>query len=1327
MNRFAAPTLQSNPNPDDWDYFYRQFENYLTIVESTDAQKLPLFINSLGRDGVLLYDGLPEPKATFTDAIARFQDHFKKRTSILLKRKLFYEARQGIQETVTNFAVRLRRLSRECDFGPSAATLMRDIFVVGIRDDRLGERLLAEDAATLTFDIALSRAEAFERARLERGAVSSAETNSLQRRDHVAQTPQVNAVNRQRDSAKPNASKPPKQRQGIRCFRCDGPHKANDSQCPARDKYCNECKIKGHLAKCCNQRKTLNKVHCVEKEVIPGNYKSDSDDSCTNRYDLFYVNSFNSPTDFEALSRDILVQGIPVRALIDTGSQINVLPSNVVPSELLRKSSAKIFAYSGSPLSVLGETFVKLQYKSKVINAKFFVVDSEIARPLMSFNLCRELGLMQELAEQNVTQVAMIDTTLGSDHSLDQEIRTEFHDLFNGIGTLSTGDEYTITLSKDAVPYSPPARRLPPAIVPAVKLELDRMVSDNIIRPIEEPTPFCSPMLVAYRKNGDVRIVSDLRKLNEAVCREEFQIPTIEELAIKATGSKVFSKCDLKSGFWQVPIAKDSEKYLAFSTPVGRFCYQKLPMGLTSAPEFFSRVLNKVLEGIESVLIYVDDIVVCTDTVEKHKEVLCTVLQRLRNAGLKLNPDKCSFFKNEIDFMGHTWTAEGVQNSPDKIKALKQMTPPSDKQSLRSFLGLASYVGQSSIAHFSSQIEPLWAMLKDKDFQWSETNLKHFYNIRELLCSDTARPFYDPHKPVVVQTDACGQGLGGVLLQDDRPVVFVSRTLTETEKRYSQIEREFLAIAFCLNKLRQYLIGVNFRLMIDNKPIVQLFSKPIDRLSNRLQRWMLAIQHFSFSLAFIKNTDNILADALSRNAITDQPSDIELAEYTLCMLLSSSPIDLKSVAEQTTLDSTLSKVVKAVQQGWNSPESKALKPYFQQRHEIAVKFSKNIPILCLGSRIIIPTSLRNDLLETAHETHVGMTKMKAILRAYSYWPGMTADIENFVRNCVPCTVYQKRSDIAPLTPVAEKETKPWASIAIDLTGPSDVLDGKVLLTIIDLYSRYPECFILRSGTSLEIINKLRSVFARQGFPERIISDNGTPFVSKEFTDFLSLCGIESVHSSLYYPQGNSTVERLHNTIKSKLKRIRYDQAVPLQKVLDNIMFNIRSFPHDVTGQTPYFRLYGREMSSKLSKLSLTSGNNATCRKRNIPVEYGKKWTISREYKDGQQVFVRKGKGEPYKYVGVIIRKIGNGTYECEVEGRVCRFNQSHLKPRVSKTDQYDLENALKAYDSVVSKPIGNDVVNAPNDDVRPFTEVTSPPTLRRSTRSRHLPDRFIYA
>ena len=259
------------------------------------------------------------------------------------------------------------------------------------------------------------------------------------------------------------------------------------------------------------------------------------------------------------------------------------------------------------------------------------------------------------------------------------------------------------------------------------------------------------------------------------------------------------------------------------------------------------------------------------------------------------------------------------------------MPTPTDRQSLQSFLELAGYTGQHHILHYSRMVKPLWEMLqKNTPFEWTENRLQTYTyeRVHEALCGGNALAYCNANKPVIVHTDASGHGIGAAILQDRKPCIFASCKLTSMELHYSQIEREFLAIVFGLSRLKNYLIGVRFILMMDHKPIVQLFNRPIDALSNRLQRWLVAIQHFNFEIKHIKGTSNVVVDGLSRNPMLGHPMELETAEYTLCFLLKSLPIDLQQVAEATRTDNHLWTIVDAIKSDWSTLESKQLQPYF---------------------------------------------------------------------------------------------------------------------------------------------------------------------------------------------------------------------------------------------------------------------------------------------------------------------------------------------------------------------------------------------------------------
>ena len=428
------------------------------------------------------------------------------------------------------------------------------------------------------------------------------------------------------------------------------------------------------------------------------------------------------------------------------------------------------------------------------------------------------------------------------------------------------------------MPYAPPARRLPPALLPKVEATIAEMKKNGVIEEIHTPTDFCAPAVVVYKKSGDIRLCADFRQLNRFIKREQFQTPTFEELAVRMKSPRFFSKLDCRNGFWAIPVAEHSQNLLSFSTPFGRFRYRRVPFGISSAPEVFTKVMTSLLSGLNNVMAYVDDVILWAETIQEHDKLLTEVLQRIDDAGLALNREKCIFASSSVEFLGYEWSTEGIRPSKAKLQGLRDMPLPSDKQSLRSFLGLAAYLGQSNVPHFSSLAKPLYELASSgeaSEFLWTSQGRKAFSELRHTLCAMGARAYFDPNKKVVVQTDASACGVGAVVLQDNKPIIFGSRALTPTENRYSQIEREFLAIVFALKRFEYLLIGSKFELQTDNLPITKLFRKRIDALSNRLQRWMIAIQHFQFEVTHLRGSKNLVADALSRNSSQADPCDEE--------------------------------------------------------------------------------------------------------------------------------------------------------------------------------------------------------------------------------------------------------------------------------------------------------------------------------------------------------------------------------------------------------------------------------------------------------------------
>ena len=365
----SMPQLSPTPRADDWAYFKRQFANYLLIAEAKNSHHAPLLLNALGRDGLDIYDGLPDSKETYTDIVARFDEYFSGKASILLRRKYFFEARQIRTESVTEFACRLRRLIKECDFTAAiGATLLRDIFVVGIYSNILGERLLAEDASTLTFDKAINMAEAFERARSERqtveqcaiGLVSAVRDDTAGfRRVEERRCYNCKATGHVRNACPLTASReaskqllPKVSPAGAaclkRCYRCSSTeHLASSPTCPARNATCKSCGTVGHYQKACRKtRKEVGAIAASTQKLV--------NNECVDDYFAFRVATVCRVRK-SSMANVIRINDCVVSVLPDTAAEVNLLPRDACPQQQLEATDINLKAWGNFKLAVLGK------------------------------------------------------------------------------------------------------------------------------------------------------------------------------------------------------------------------------------------------------------------------------------------------------------------------------------------------------------------------------------------------------------------------------------------------------------------------------------------------------------------------------------------------------------------------------------------------------------------------------------------------------------------------------------------------------------------------------------------------------------------------------------------------------------------------------------------------------------------------------------------------------------------------------------------------------------------------------------------------------------
>ena len=411
--------------------------------------------------------------------------------------------------------------------------------------------------------------------------------------------------------------------------------------------------------------------------------------------------------------------------------------------------------------------------------------------------------------------------------SYEERIKAKYPQLFHGLGELE--GEYEIKLKPDAQPFAiMTPRRIPLPMKSKVKEELARMEKLGVIRKVDKPTNWCAGMVTVPKPNGKIRICVDLTKLNENVCRETYPLPKIDAL-LRETESTLFMNIDANSGFWQKKLAENFQLLTTFLTPFGRYCFQRLLFGLKSAPERFQKRMLNELEGLEGVICIMDDILVHGKTQKEHDERLEAVLTRLIRARITLNPEKCEFSRKQLKFAGHSLSAQGIGPDPDKTAAIEKMERPQNVAELRRFLGMINHQ-QKFIENLSEKTMPLRDLLSSKnEWHWGQAQEESFSRLKKEMTQAQVLAHYCSEKETIIFADASSYGLGAVLLQvqeDDtkKPIAYASRSMTSTEQRYAQIEKEALATTWACEKFADFVLGKEFLIETDHKPLVPLLG-----------------------------------------------------------------------------------------------------------------------------------------------------------------------------------------------------------------------------------------------------------------------------------------------------------------------------------------------------------------------------------------------------------------------------------------------------------------------------------------------------------------------
>ena len=798
--RLQPPSPFDFKTPDEWPRWKRRFEQFRLasgLASESDDRQVSTLLYCMGEEAedILASTNIAEAdRRKYSAVIKQYDDFFQVRKNVIFERARFNRRCQAVGESVEQFITSLYTLAENCDYGDLKDQMIRDRIVVGIRDQAQSERLQMDAGLTLEKAKTLVRqreAVHEQQILLKHGQKDDKSIDFL--RQGVPSKGKAPPRNRSQAPARK-----PRQTQS-KCSRCGkGPHTRQQS--PARDAECHNCKRKGHYS-----------AQCFHKAVAEVTIPPESD--VTDYYDVAYLNPVSSgQTTMWNCTVQLNDHEVPFK--VDTGAEVTVISEDQWKSlgmSEVKPPSKTLHGPDNKPLDVRGELHTTLSYRGRQCSQQVFIVKH------LQHNL---LGLPAIQALNILAQVQAVSTP----------IPEQYPALFTGLGTFK-GSSYEIKLKPNAKPcalFTP--RNVPLPLRKKVQEELTRMESLGVISRVEEPTPWCAGMVVVPKKSGSVRICVDFRPLNDNVLREVHPLPKVDETLAQLAGATVFSKLDANCGFWQIPLEESSRHLTTFITPFGRYCFNKLPFGISSAPEHFQRRMSEILQGQEGVLCHMDDVLIFGKNQQEHDSRLHSALQCIQAAGLTLNPDKCEFNKQSLTFLGHIIDAHGVSADPSKTSAVVEMKTPRSITELRRFMGMVNQLGKFTprIAEIS---QPLRELLSSKRaWVWGPAQAGAFKEIKAELARPTTLGLYNLDAPTKICADASAYGLGAVLLQqqhDDewKPVAFASRSMTETERRYSQIEKEALALVWACEKFADYVIGKAILLETDHKPLVPLLGK----------------------------------------------------------------------------------------------------------------------------------------------------------------------------------------------------------------------------------------------------------------------------------------------------------------------------------------------------------------------------------------------------------------------------------------------------------------------------------------------------------------------
>jgi hypothetical protein len=802
-----------------------------------------------------------------------------------------------------------------------------------------------------------------------------------------------------------------------------------------------------------------------------------------------------------------------------------------------------------------------------------------------------------------------------SNHSIPEEF-SEFADVFSKTSAdrlpEHTQYDHTIPLEPGSKPPFGPIYSLSATELKALDEYLKENLAKGFIRPSSSPAG--APILFVKKSDGSLRLCVDYRGLNKVTIKNRYPLPLIQENLDRLQSAKYFSKIDLRGAYNLIRIAAGEEWKTAFRTRYGLFEYLVMPFGLTNAPASFQQLMNEVLrEFLDiSVIVYLDDILIYSETREEHIRHITQVLERLRKHRLWAKAEKCRFFQNSVDFLGYIVSQDGVSMDPAKVKAILEWHSPKTIKDIQVFLGFANFY-RRFIKGYSKITEPLTRLLrKDTKFEWSDKAQKAFDTLKTAFTTAPILTHFDPQRPIVLETDASDYALAGIISHPDphgnlQPIAFYSRKFNDAELNYEIYDKELLAIIQCLKEWRAYCEGSSQKVTIysDHKNLEYFATSKV--LTRRQARWSEFLSHMNFEIIYRTGAQMGKPDALTRRSELQGGSKASeaapralLGEKCFSKSISNTehppssfniaPINQRPEPPQlpysdlpqriqelqnTDLDlSRIRELLKNLDTPFTAEELELTKGFTLSENEL----------LLFNNRIYIPPdhALKISILQQCHDSqlagHLGQAKTYALVARHYYWPGLRAFINTYISGCQTCQRNKspRHQPVGLLKPLPIP-TGPWKSISIDAIvklPPSRDYDS--IMVIVCRLTKMAHFLPFKEDgfTSEHLAKMFRFIFRLHGIPEDIVSDRGPIFTSKFWRAFTSGLGIKLNFSTAFHPQTDGQTERVNQVLEQYLRMFVNYQQDNWSELLYKAEFTYNNTEHASTKMTPFYANLG---------------------------------------------------------------------------------------------------------------------------------------------------------